>query len=252
MMTGFGMPRGSGTASLVAACVAAFLPSSGYADLTAWQSMQLNACTPVYAIQKRGCALEKVFFCSVSGEDFLLYREIEEGLKVSTEVTDIQGVTVVYWNSQGDFDMIGLAEIRDPHSVTELLETGRDEFDHTGLVHAEPFIDPIPLDVTGEMRLTDETIVLGHTVFTKLVYEYWFQINAAEMHWVGDQYLDRETHAIIAGSGTSSVGGFESTETAVPVEIIYPDDPAFESDQPQYDCKAISSIAAPNSLSAKG
>ncbi|MEQ8291788.1 MAG: hypothetical protein RIA08_06250 [Roseovarius sp.] len=236
-------------AGLVAVSAA---PSLGHADFAMWQDMPLEACNPVYAVQKRGCQLEKVYTCSVGGEDFLLYREIDEDLFVSTEVTDLEGGSVVYWNAEGDFNLIDIAEDRDPVSVSELMETGRDVFDHTALMIVAPFIDPIPARFTGEMRLTDETLVLERTVFTKLSSEYRFTLNSLDLFWTGEQYLDRDSHAIIAGSGTGRIDGSEVPEIAEPVEIIYPDELGFTSDQPQYDCEAISSIATPNSLSAKG
>jgi hypothetical protein len=211
-----------------------------------------DQCEPVFVAHLRNCVMQRILACDHAGETIFRNESIASSGLYHIEFADRDGNALSTWNASGENMWYSMIEARDRFSIVEVLEGGSDAFEIDYWTHHPLFADPLPETFSGTVRDTGEEFAVGDIRLKVLALDAVSQMNAYEHVTRREYYYEPASGALLWG--TSLVEGAGGTEPVNyrPVEIIYPVDPMFQSDQPQYDCEAISSIAAPNSLSAKG
>lgn len=127
---------------------------------------------------------------------------------------------------------------KDPASLTDLLETGRNEFDFTLFDNEGKEVRVVGYDALVGPEVTIDGVTLLQTE-----HEVTATNAAGEMEWAstGSEYVSPEFRMFISGKGIWSTpeGDFENDST--PIEFVFPDEAGFLADTPKYDCDSVMS-----------
>ena len=135
---------------------------------------------------------------------------------------------------------------RDPMNFSNLLASGRDDFDF-GLSRD----DGSRSTVTGFDRLTGETATIDGMVLEVTQFEYTEvdSFGTVTNRARGNEYISREMRLFFAGPGQTDLGdGMWREIDGRPVQFIFPGEPGFAAKQPLFDCDAIMSMAQPEGV----
>ncbi len=135
----------------------------------------------------------------------------------------------------------------DANSLTELLETQRDDFDFTQTVSQNG--KQIAVErITGYDRLTGERLTIDGEPLLVTEFEIHVVSSAggAPSHTTGNQFVSERFRLFFQGHEVETSGGevFEYDDT--PVLFIEPGEAGFLSDRPEFGCDAMMSALSPS------
>jgi len=226
------------TGGIIAVLTASLVQPTAAQD-TRERMPPLEQCTPIYAVQKDGCILEKFFTCDAAGHHTIRAESYWDSGLFYIDYTDKNGNSLLTWSWDELGDFVDVVKVSDPFSMDTLKRDAVDAFDITHLVIHEWFADPIPSRFSAQLRLTGETIEVDGTVFAQAELEGQTIMNAFVTPIKRHYYIDFDFGTFPWGSNDE-----ERAEKGMgiyaPLKVIFPNDSEFQRNEPQYGCGTLS------------
>lgn len=210
-------------------------------------------CEPVYTFQMNDCSLERVSRCSVDGSEVVQHVSVDKGDLDFVTQYNSEYDTVFAFEEYSEVVFAAVIDNRDPLSITNILENGFDTVDQTVLMNIPPFLDPSPIDLAMEYRLTGEIQSFSDVSFKqgKFSADLVFQKNALRLKVLGEFFVDPKTNTMVEGETFIELYGSSTLDHASPIRVMLPGDPDFYDDTLAYQCDQLSQGTSLSSL-AKG
>ncbi|QBX35751.1 hypothetical protein E4191_14425 [Paracoccus liaowanqingii] len=214
---------GALAASAQAAGAASFSPPAG--------------CQMTMTVQNRSCTVSQYYTCSADPEGHRRSAHFGQDGLFHLSVIDAE-TRWIESQSTGSGLIDRLVEgAADDASFTELLETGRDEFDFETRTD-----DGQSLRHQGFDILTGETVTIDGQDLERTEFQLTTRSADGEVlvERSGSQYVSREFGRFFGGIETSSdwTGARNQTNDS-PVLFIFPGEAGFGSTTPQFDCDQL-------------
>ena len=195
-------------------------------------------CTAYLTVQSKGCSVSHHFTC----------ENYPAGVQGRIDLDDL-GATYIgtidaetQWLN-GFRPATGSTETLEPGSAkpasfTQLITTGRNDFDfstrndQSGLVHF------VGNDVLTGQSVTIDGVTLEETAFSLTATaedgtELW--------RTTGQEYISRDWRSFLSGVGETVSPSGSGTYDSSPVEFIFPGEDGFLSPNPKFECGVVSS-----------
>lgn len=226
---------------LLAALAVACLSGAGTRAQDALdQRLTREACTPVMAVQKAGCALQKFFHCDVDGVLYQRAESIDETGGFFIDFADANGNTIQSVSRTGYNDTLEVIETRKLFSNQAMMAQGGDDFDYTALTRHPWFKDPVPQIFKARLAPTGRRLEIDGVDFVETRMIGFTQINNHRTDIDRYEYIDLDTGVFVWG-GTVPAGTKDFDQsTYEPMRVYRPGEPEFQFDRPIFDCGAIS------------
>jgi len=227
--------------SVFAVC-AAVLPVPAFAG--AWDAPE--GCEIFLTVQAKACRVSNHYRCSGDDPGDQWRADFDqEGLFFQSRI-NFDAVWVESFEPGSGVTQTVDAGAADPMNFSNLLATGRDDFDF-GLSRT----DGSRSTVTGFDRLTGETATIDGMALevTEFGYTEVDQAGAVTNRAKGNEYINREMRLFFAGPGQTDLGdGMWREIDGSPIQFIFPGEPGFAAKQPLFDCDAIMSVVSPKGV----
>lgn len=233
-------------------CLALICPASSQADDSLALIPARDQCKPIYAVHKDSCLLEKFYRCESDGRGTIRAENHSEHGMFSIDYTDLNGNTLLSWSKSGYANALSILSIGSVISYEDLKQDGTDNFDITHMVDNKWFADPIEKRFHGTITLTGETVEIDGVLFEQGAMSANSVINAhEEMTDEGYLYFDFE-RGINSWASTRPEREKAGFDIYAPMKVVFPDDPDFQSNEPQYGCGTLSQVSPEPLRRAKG
>jgi len=220
------------TLLLLAGAWAVSAPRAGAASFT-----PPGGCQMTMTVQNRSCTVSQYYTCSADPEGY--QRSAHFGLDGLFHLSTIDAETRwIESQSVGSGLIERLVEgAEDDASFSELIETGRDDFDFR--TEAE---DGLQLHHQGFDVLTNETVTIDGQSLERTRFQLTTRSADGEVliERSGTQYVSRDFGRFFGGVETSSdwTGARRESDDS-PVLFIFPGEAGFGSTTPQFDCDQL-------------
>lgn len=194
-------------------------------------------CTLNVTVQNRSCTVSQYYTCSADPQGYQHSAHFgREGLyhlsTIDAETRWIESQSM----SSGLIDRL-VEEAEDHASFSELLATGRDDFDFWTQTD-----DGQRLHHQGADTLTGETVTIDGQALERTHFRLTTRGAGGEVLITreGSQYISREFNRFYGGTETGSDWTGTKTETDdSPVLFTFPGEAGFGSTTPQFDCDQL-------------
>ncbi len=227
------------------------LPGLALPGLAVAQSAQTFAlpsgCTAYLTIQQADCSVSHHFTCEADPEG--LQRRVdldEEGVTYFGAIDAETQWVESYFPITGHSEFL-MPDPPRPASLTELIETGINEYDFNTSSPEYGTTRYVGVD-----RLTGETVTIDGVTLDRTEYSITAYDAFENEIWSssGREFISREWRMFIGGESTT-VTPEESWDTdSTPVEFLFPGDPGFLSARPKHGCGLMMSALPPEFLPA--
>lgn len=193
-------------------------------------------CTVYATAQLRGCQVSQHYRCAgdAPGDQWALYLDGQGAFyaaKIDAETRWVESVSF----DTGETDRIGTET--DPASFTNLLRSGRDDFDFTTVSSTGE-----ETRFRGYDQLTGATVMIDGVALERTTFELSAYDASGKEVWTrkGRQFIQRDWRIFFADSETFSNAAGETVERVdTPVRFAMPGDKGFLSTKPDYDCDVV-------------
>ncbi len=216
----------------------ALWPAAGLAAADLFKAPE--GCQVFATVQARQCQVHQLYRCGgdPAGDQWMASFD-GQGLyylsRIDRETAWVESIST----ETGDVRTLG-PDPKDPASFTELLATGRDDFDFTtvnGGGELRRFV--------GHDELTGETVIIDGVSLEKTRFESKTYDAGGTLldESTGQQFINRDWRRFFAGSETFVTADGEKIETnQPPVTFAFPGEKGFLSTTPDYDCDAVTAM----------
>ncbi|MCV2867341.1 hypothetical protein OEW28_01700 [Defluviimonas sp. WL0002] len=217
------------TVLALGACCAALPAAAGQFPLP-------QGCTAYATVQMRSCLVSQHYRCAGEPEGHQWAVQADGQGPYFANLIDAE----TRWLQSYDLytgEQDQLAEERDPASFTELLESGRDEFDF----FTESSFGELRRYV-GHDRLTGRTETIDGIVLEQTEFELSAFDADGGLIWTrtGNQFVHRGWRIFFPGTEHFENSFGDTVDTVEnPVEFALPGDKGFLEDEPKYDCDTL-------------
>ncbi len=220
---------------MTGAAVLSLTPAAHAADAYALP----QGCTAYVTVQKRGCEVSHLFRCEGDPEGYQHRVDLSDAGMIYLGIIDAETQWIEsYYPGSGETNRL-LPGAADPASLTELLATGRDDWDFR--TDSNSFS---PSRTTGYDEIVGGPVVIDGVTLSQTHFKGRAvdEATGAEI-WSGDgqEYVNPEWRTFLSGrrTTTSSSGTFESDHS--PVEFAFPGEDGFLATKPKFDCGVVMS-----------
>lgn len=197
-------------------------------------------CVAYLTVQDRSCSVDHHFRCD--GDSAGHQRRVsfdEEGMTYLGMIDDETQWIQSFHARAGSTERLA-PDPADPASLTELIATGRDDYDFVTLSDRYG-----PTHFKGTDTLTGREVVIDGVTLDETAYQITARTADGTILWErqGNEYISRDWRMFISGTGstTTPTDSFENDDT--PVEFIFPGEPGFLSTRPKHGCGVMLSAA---------
>ena len=193
-----------------------------------------DGCEAVLTVQNKGCVMTNVWTCEADDPGDQWIALITQGGVFSVQKVDSEFQWIEAYKVTGNQRLITPAD--DPASMTELLETQVDTWDFT--LETD---DGTERNVGYDLLTGQTTEIDGEPL---LITEYQGRTidgDGNEIHAGSGRQFVSEKHRMFFFGQSWEQDTPDDVVDMSPVEFIYPGEPGFFSDRPQYECNVIES-----------
>jgi hypothetical protein len=201
-----------------------------------------EGCTATLTMQARGCYVSNYYTCPADNPGDQWRADFDqEGVFYMAKI-DSETQWIESYDLNPTVKQTLDANPKDPASFTELLATGRDDFEFSLTKDTGEHTN-----VKGYDKLTGETAVIDGVTLQRTQFEYVETDDDGNVlrQSRGNEYINADWRNFF--SGTSE--WFDGTDwlplDGSPVQFILPGEKGFGATQPLYECDAVMSDASP-------
>ncbi|MCK0095645.1 hypothetical protein MWU60_08695 [Yoonia sp. F2084L] len=188
-----------------------------------------DGCEAKLTVQHKGCVMVNVWTCEADnpGDQWIaLFGQV--GL-FSVQKVDAEFQWIESFKMSGTERLITPAE--DPASLTDLFSDQIDTWDFT--LETETGTER---NVGFDMLTGETTVIDGETLLNTEFQGRTLDSDGNEIESSsGRQYVSEEHRIFLFGEAWTADDPSQVTDMS-PIDFIYPDEPGFFTDQPQYEC----------------
>ncbi|MDP4031582.1 MAG: hypothetical protein Q8P60_01790 [Pseudorhodobacter sp.] len=213
-LAGFGLPAGAG----------AFNPPEG--------------CEAFLTVQSRGCRVSNHYRCEADAPGDQWRADFgQEGVTFLSRI-DSEGQWLESYDAFPTVRQTLDAGARDPASMTDLLVTGRDDFDF-GLSKD----NGVRTLVTGFDQLTGKSFVIDGITLRETEFEFTETDPQGKVlnHSWGNEFVHPEWRLFFAGPSQWNDGTDTFPTDDSPVQFVFPGEPGFGATVPIFECDVVTS-----------
>ncbi|ADO43519.1 hypothetical protein [Ketogulonicigenium vulgare] len=207
-------------------------------------------CEARLTVQGRACVVSHHFTCSADPEGYQRRIDINEEGPVYVGMIDAETQWIESRHLRSGLTEQLLPNPADPASLSDLIATGRDDYDFSTTSSA-PGQQPFVMNYRGYDRLTGETLTVDGETLDQTEFSIRAFDAAGQLVWQseGNEYISREWRHFLSGSSTISTSEDTFTDDNSPVRISRPGEAGFLSAVPAFGCgDLMSSLPQPPSL----
>lgn len=196
-------------------------------------------CDAYLTVQGASCKVEHHFTCQNDPEGHQRRVSLDEqGLTYAGEIDDEAQWISSFHALSGHSERLESRPV-EPASLSELIETGVDDYDFRTLSDQIGETRFVGQDTLTGREITIDDVTLAETTYDITAYDA-----AGNEIWrsQGNEFISRNWRMFLSGTGviTTPNGSFDRNDA--PVEFIFPGEPGFLSTRPKHGCGvAISS-----------
>lgn len=190
-------------------------------------------CEAYVTIQSESCTVEHHFTCE--GDPAGHQRRVsigEGGLSYAGEIDNETQWINSFHVLSGHRERLESSPV-EPASLSELIETGVDDYDFRTLSDEIGETRYVGQDTLTGRKVTIDGVTLDETTYDLTAYDA-----AGNEIWSakGNEFINRDWRMFMSGTGvvTTPDGTFDRTDR--PVEFIFPGEPGFLSSRPKHGC----------------
>lgn len=200
-------------------------------------------CDAFVTVQGTSCQVEHHFTCAGDPEGHQRRVSLDErGLTYAGQIDNETQWIASFHALTGHSEQLE-SNPAEPASLSELIETGEDEYDFRTMS-----------DMFGETRfvgrdtLTGRQVTIDGVTLDETSYDITAYDAAGNEIWSsqGNEFISRNWRTFLSGTGTVTTAEDTFEKDDRPVEFIFPGEPGFLSAQPKYGC-GLAISAAPYS-----
>ncbi len=193
-----------------------------------------EGCTATLTVQHKGCVMINVWQCEADNPGDQWIALLTQGGVFSIQKVDDEFQWVEAYKITGNEALITPAE--DPASLTDLFEQQVDTWDF--MLETE---DGIERNVGFDMLTGETTVIDGETLLNTEFQGRTLDADGNEIEaGSGRQFVSDKHRLFFFGLAWDDATPDDIIDMS-PVEFIYPGEPGFFSDSPQYECNVIES-----------
>ena len=223
-------------AALVAASLMVPMPAIAAADLF----KAPEGCEVFATMQARQCQVHQLYRCAgdPAGDQWMASFD-GEGLyylsRIDSETRWVESIST----ETGDVRTLGPDPV-DPASFSDLIATGRDDFDFTTVNSAGQVRRYVGYDrLTGAKRIIDG-VALEETEFASKTYDAGGSLLDES---TGQQFIHRDWRRFFSGTEQFvTPDGDIIPLNQPPMKFAFPGEPGFLSTVPTYDCDVVTAV----------
>lgn len=196
-----------------------------------------ESCSGVVTVQAADCTVTHYYRCDGDAPGAMRRDDLEEDGLVFRSRTDNEARWI-----ESEHVEIGITDIlgaeRDPASLSDLLATGRDDFDF--LTYSS---DGQRQRYIGFDALTGEEVVIDGVPLKRTAFEMRVEDMQGNWLWssVGNEYVSDQWRIFIGGTRTVSSPQEEFVRDGTPERVVLPGEPGFLARRPIYGCGVMMS-----------
>jgi len=195
-----------------------------------------KGCTAFLSVQQHGCIAAHYWTCEGNNPGEHWSGELnQDGLIYVGQIDNEAQWLKSYFIPRNEEKTL-ITPAADPASLSTLLDTGLDTYDFTlntpnGLERA-----------VGYDRIAERNVMIGDEVLHRTEYSIRITDAAGEAVFeaTGSEFVSSTHLRFFSGVGEVTAPGVTQTYNDSPVRFIYPGEKGFLSDEPIYDCAALS------------
>lgn len=202
-----------------------------------------QGCRLEMTIQSRGCTVSQIYRCQ--GDPAGTQHSAIFGQDGLTHMSTIDAETRWIESSNPQSGLVDrlVDQANDHASFSELLETGRDDFDFWTKSNIGERLHHVGHDILTGEKVVIDGIELEKTQFELTTYNSNGEVLIQRS---GQQFISRANGRFYGGAEQfSDWTGQSGNSNDSPVDFSFPGQPGFGATEPQYDCDMMMAQAAP-------
>lgn len=224
--------------------IVAFIAAFIFAPLTsqAGTFTPPKGCTAYLTVQMKSCEVSHYWTCAADPEGNHWIQSIDDEGPVFLQYLDSEFRWLQSYPQRSDISRALIPTETDANSLTELLQTRRDDFEFRQSVSRGG--KQIAVEhITGYDRLNGTRVTINGEPL--LVTEFEIQVKSdngrAAVRTTGNQFISERFGLFFQGRETETSGGETYHYDDSPVLFIEPGEAGFLADRPEFGCDAIMS-----------
>ncbi len=197
-------------------------------------------CDAYLTVQDRSCSVDHHFRCDTDPSGHQRRVSFDEEGMTYLGMIDAETQWIQSFHARaGSTERLAPAP-NDPASFSQLIATGRDDYDFVTLSDKYG-----PTHFKGTDTLTGRDVEIDGVVLQETAFQITATTPDGTVLWTsqGNEFISRDWQMFVSGTGTTTTptDSFEKDDT--PVEFIYPGEPGFLSTRPKHGCGVMLSAA---------
>jgi len=205
-----------------------------------------KGCTAYLTVQMKSCEVSHYWTCAADPEGNHWVMSIDGEGPSYLQYLDREFRWLQSFPQRTDISRALITTEADANSLTELLETRRDDFDFTQSVSQNGTQIAVE-NITGYDRLNGARVTIDGEPLLVTEFEIHVQSDTGReaVHTTGNQFVSERFRLFFQGHEVETSGGevFEYDDT--PVLFIEPGEAGFLVDRPEFGCDAMMSALPP-------
>lgn len=196
-------------------------------------------CTAYVTIQNRDCSVSHLFTCEGDVEGHQRRADFDrDGLFYVGEI-DFETQWINSFSVRSNSTSVLMDGATDPANLTELIGTGRDDFDFSTM--SDVFGQTRHI---GEDRLTGESVVIDGVTLDVTNFEASAYDSGGALLYSskGQEFIHPEWRTFIGGTRIITADGAVTESDSRPVAFDFPGEAGFLSTAPRYGCDTVISM----------
>ncbi len=192
-------------------------------------------CEGWLTVQMRSCKVSNHYRCAADAPGDTWRIDFGVNGAYFRSRIDYETQWVESHNSDGTVEFLE-ANPADPASFSELISSGRDDYDF-----AQVSSNGSRQSVRGYDQLTGQTVTIDGVTLERTKYDatVTYDDGTLAYHAQGGEFINREWRIFLSGTGRIDLGEGPIPQDFTPVEFAFPGEPGFMSTTPLYDCDAM-------------
>lgn len=209
------------------------LAAPAYAQTGPGQFSAPEGCAGYLTVQMQACRVENHYRCTADPEGHKREASFDDEGEIARSLLDEEARWLVIRNSRSDYIEELDQSSPDPHSLTDLFETGEDAFDFLMRDTRGNIIR-----YTGRDRLTGRSTVIDGVSLDEIEAEYDYVEQGGRFagRVFSREFVSHDYRMFFSGVLRESTTAGKSTRENRPIEFIFPGEPGFFSTRPRYGC----------------
>lgn len=193
-------------------------------------------CTAYLTVQMRSCTVSHHFTCSNDPDGNQRRVDLnQDGMIYAGEIDSETQWISSFRPATGDTETLE-SRPANPASLTELLETGVNEYDFR-----TQSTDTGTTRYVGTDRLTGKTVTIDGETLQQTEYTIRALNPDGSEQWrsAGNEFISAEWRMFLSGTSTVVTPNDTFTTDDTPMQFIKPGEPGFLSSSPKFGCNAV-------------